>query len=96
MARYIDADRLINEFTSNSGIFVYGIDTVKAIISRVNVQPVANVVPLVRCKDCKWFGVDRKKGGFCMRNDSPSMWRNETGELKPEDYCSYGIRSEQL
>lgn len=43
MARYIDADRLINEFTGNGGVFVYGIDAIKAIVSRVNAQPIADV-----------------------------------------------------
>lgn len=43
MARYIDADRLINEFTGNGGVFVYGIDTIKVIVSRISVQPTADV-----------------------------------------------------
>lgn len=47
---------------------------------------------IIRCKDCRWFGMDRTKGGFCMRTFSPSMWRNESGELKPDDFCSYGKR----
>lgn len=54
-----------------------------------------DAVKVVRCKDCKWYGVDREKGGFCMRTFSPSMWRNETGELKPTDFCSYGELKER-
>lgn len=37
---------------------------------------------IVHCKDCNWYGIDKEKGGFCMR----------TLELKPYDYCSYGER----
>lgn len=43
MARYIDADRLLNEVTGNGGVFVYGIDTIKAFISRITAQPSADV-----------------------------------------------------
>lgn len=43
MARYIDADRLINEISGNGGVFVYGPQAVSAIVSRINVQPTADV-----------------------------------------------------
>ena len=43
MARYIDADRLLNEVTGNGGVFVYGIDIIKAFISRITAQPTADV-----------------------------------------------------
>lgn len=57
--------------------------------------PAADVIEVIRCKDCRFYGVDRNQGGFCMRPWSPSMWRNETGELKPNDFCSYAVRKEQ-
>lgn len=50
---------------------------------------------IIRCKECQFYGVDRNKGGFCMRPWSPSMWRDETGYLKPDDFCSYAVRKEQ-
>ena len=67
MARYIDADRLINEFTGNGGVFVYGIDVVKAIVSRIYLQPTADVVEVVRCSECaiphnKWTGCPKLNG----------------------------------
>jgi rubrerythrin len=43
MARYIDADRLINEISGNGGVFVYGAKAVAAIVSRINAQPTADV-----------------------------------------------------
>lgn len=43
MARYIDADKLINEISGNGGVFVYGAKVVAAIVSRINVQPTADV-----------------------------------------------------
>lgn len=52
MARYIDADRLLNEVTGNGGIFVYGIDTIKAFISRITAQPTADVQEV---KHGEWY-----------------------------------------
>lgn len=66
-------------------------ENVSLIDGHIDNEP-RDLVEVVRCKDCKWYGIDREKGGFCMRTSSPSMWRNETGELKPTDFCSYGER----
>lgn len=52
----------------------------------------APTVTIVTCKDCKWYGVDREKGQFCLRPTSPAMWRDDITPLKPDDYCSYGVR----
>lgn len=57
--------------------------------------PTVDVAEVIRCKDCRFYGVDRNKRGFCMRPWSPSMWRDETGHLHPDDYCSYAVRKEQ-
>jgi hypothetical protein len=97
MARYIDADRIISEFTSNGGIFVYGIDTVKAIISRVNVQPTADVVPVVRCKDCKYCRKPKGKERYAyfegvLLCESYEMNDSDVCAVNPDDFCSYGER----
>lgn len=47
---------------------------------------------VIRCIDCKHYGIDKEKGGFCMRSASPSMWRNDEAPLLPDDFCSYGER----
>lgn len=64
------------------------------ILREIEHQPVADVVEVVRCKDCKKYGIDRDKGGFCLRHQSPSMWTNGIDELKPNDFCGYGVRKE--
>lgn len=102
MAEYIEREALLKDVEELKKSPWYNNDKAGRIARRdgVNVvvdmcikqAPAADVVPVVRCGKCKWFGVDSTKGGFCMRKDSPSMWRNETGELKPDDYCSYGER----
>ena len=42
--------------------------------------PVADVAPVVRCKECKWAG-----GDFVC-------YRGVMVQHKPEDFCSYGER----
>ena len=86
MARYIDADKLIADGwvlerhgTSNKLLQVMSIADV----------PTADVVEVVRCKDCKHFrpydhgdfGECRKLGEF---PDRPEMYEH--------DFCSYGER----
>lgn len=44
--------------------------------------PAADVVPVVRCKDCKHYDI----GGSCIICGFQSR--------KPDDFCSYGERKE--
>ena len=57
--------------------------------------PAADAVPVIRCKDCKWYGRDKLKGGFCRKPEA-SMWSPglPNDELKPDDYCSRAKRKE--
>lgn len=51
-------------------------------------MPTADVVPVVRCKDCKYLvNATVNSNGFliCHVNDM---------EIAPEDFCSYGERKE--
>lgn len=52
--------------------------------------PVADVAPVVRCKDCKHYDL-----GVCLKiysdgNAHPEAWQSR----KPEDFCSYGERKD--
>ena len=68
--RYIDADKLQEEFKeSHGGKRSLLIDT----------QPTADVVEVVRCKNCK----HRKKNTFCLYN---MRYEDDNG------FCSYGER----
>lgn len=77
MARYIDATLLKAEFTGNF-IDTYSPALIKAIIDG---QPTADVVQVVRCKDCKYFSEFQHCGvlGFC----------------EPNEYCSRGERRKE-
>lgn len=84
MAEYIEREAVVNSFLSHVALFVYGSKTVKAILSRINTIPAADVVEVVRCKDCKYW-----MNGYCMGvplvgDDASYVATEET------DYCSYG------
>ena len=93
MARYIDAERFINEISGNGGIFVYGPKAVTAIVSRINAQPTADVAAV---RHGKWIedwkviytlgGVDRKSlvGYRCSLCNRP--------EFLQEPYCNCGAK----
>lgn len=85
MARYIDADAvdfspLKNEFDrARAKVIIMG-------------QPTADVVPVVRCKDCVFW--DTESIGFsdehiCKMHSIVAVHSRYTN---PTDYCSYGER----
>lgn len=65
-----------------------------------NYLPIGNVVPVVRCKDCRhqrkgWKEDKRWRDGGCWiysceRNQHPSAFHTVDGY--DEDFCSYGER----
>ena len=73
MSRYIDADKLQRH--GNRGGVVYWRD--------IEAQPTADVVEVVRCKDCKYHAEFSSK---CNKLNLTPMW--------PNDYCSYGERTD--
>ena len=87
MARYIDADKVLNNLPDDLPY--------KASVKRVLIQaPEEDVVEVVRCKDCK------HKVNFCGRNMCGRlMYRvgENVGGLTAttsEHFCSYGKRKE--
>lgn len=59
--------------------------------SVINIQPTADVVKVVRCRDCTWwksiFSWNGKEHKVCVRDSSePPREQN--------DFCSYGERRE--
>ena len=86
--KYIDRDTLINDFESDLIIRMF--DNLKGtprpktidiadVIKRIEEFPTEDVVEVVRCKDCKFYG-----NGDCSVQSVRSMY--------PNDYCSYGER----
>ena len=95
MTRLIDADALIDEANSDGA---YGYVDAKQIAD----APTVDAVPIVRCKDCKYWG---DEAGKLQRSDGVLFARckvhnylidgRHTGWCPTEnDFCSYGERKE--
>lgn len=63
------------------------------IIERIKCAPAADVAPVVRCRDCKWFANNNDDEWFgcwlfnairAVPEDAPT----------PDDFCSYGERKD--
>ena len=79
MARYIDADDVIYELDR-----VFPVDDFKKIIRAISRTPTADVVEVVRCKECKY----RDDDDFCTGRGYPNA-------LVPDDgFCDKGERRE--
>lgn len=61
-------------------------------LSRIRYLPAADVVPVVRCADCKWFQINMRQDGYLP--DGVPEWecRHWCGTVDPTDYCSYGVK----
>lgn len=80
MARYIDADAV--DFSPLKNDF----DRARAKVIIMG-QPTADVVLVVRCKDCVYCDDLGMSGLFCIHPDD----RNPVG-CRPDDYCNNGER----
>ena len=95
MSRYIDVDALIEILKAKSktdyemGLYNHGALT-DSFIRFVGRYPSADVVEVVRCKDCAYRRyVD---GADIYKCDRRGFYSEE---VKPTDYCSYGERREE-
>lgn len=103
MARYIDADKLTKKIDEAQTSLESNVDRVwnrnkpfyKGLAwarGLVNEQPTADVVEVVRCKDCKYcneyqkFNFERYLG--CNTN-------GEIYEVEPNHFCSCGEKKEK-
>ena len=93
MARYIDADNLINELSAACmPIDEKGITGIlgdnSSIADIINEQPTADVQEVVRCKDCEYFLKYKSSNEcFCYKGEM-------LNKVEPNDYCSQAIREE--
>ena len=87
MARYIDADKVMEEINRIGGHNLCGWSTigVKALIDR---QQTADVVEVVRCCDCKHRIENPDINNTCYLTCN-KKWGLQ-GIVDPTDFCSYG------
>ena len=80
--------RLIDAHSAKEAIEYTLVGDAASMAERViDSQPTVDAVPVVRCRECKWWKEDDDIG-HC---DNPDGLDNYA---KPEDFCSYGERKE--
>lgn len=92
MSKYINADEAIEiarERHMDDGL--YDLDEYCLILDFLDTMPAADIVDVVRCKDCKYANKERLPQG--------SKWfascdHFNTHSVMADDYCSYGKRRE--
>ena len=87
MSRLIDADALGVGRCSKDILPAAHCAGWNGLIGLIEKAPTIDAVPVVRCRECKWWQEDDDIG-HC---DNPDGLDNYA---KPEDFCSYGERKE--
>ena len=98
MYRYIDADKMIAKIKpvqaeDETSCVLLG-DVRRILKDFVNQAPIADVVEVVRCKDCLFGEVDTEGSGYvqCLNRDTPWRKYKEEFAMHPYDFCSYGAK----
>ena len=94
MSRYIDAEELEDELYEHEFSNWCDKDEVSELIDNM---PTADVVKVVRCKDCKWFNLNKwaKVDGvpIIVGHEICDFWGGGC-KTKEDGYCSYGERKD--
>ena len=87
MAEYIEREQLKQAFASDTqSIRGWDVDLFDLLMDEIDEMPTADVVSVVRCKDCKYY---RKMYKLCScRSDKFNVYLNDN------DFCSYGERKD--
>ncbi len=89
MAEYIEREALLKRLNASPLITNYRIMRgsqllIDGILDLVQKQPAADVVEVVRCKDCKHF-----TAGYCCRD---IKGRSQMHYMGDNAFCSYGAK----
>lgn len=82
--RLIDADALVKDLRENY-IFTGFNELLDDFASAIRSQPTVDAVPVIRCKDCKWY---YRGGATCM------FWGGANG-MCGDDFCGKAERKEE-
>ena len=98
MAEYIERERTVEllrslgnrEYRKEKGTIQ---DAIK-MISYPEYTPAADVAPVVRCKDCKYYKTSEllPPHKFCFRLRHPTENRSVGYNFADDDFCSHGER----
>lgn len=88
--RLIDADLLKEQMESVCMGIMAGTDSYDAPLKTIDDAPTIDAVPVVRCRDCEFWGAHLRtvggKYGDCSRH-----WRGTRADF----YCGWGSRSDE-
>lgn len=91
MMRLIDSDELWERL--NYEPWENNADRDEIALPIVNAAPTVDAVPVVRCKDCKYYR--NHPNGLCYLHTEPKEnERGYSGEevcVEPDDFCSRGV-----
>ena len=90
--RLIDSDELWERL--NYEPWEHNADRDEIALPIVNAAPTVDAVPVVRCKDCKWFA-DNNGGEWYGCKMFHVVRITPEDAPKPDDFCSYGDRMEE-
>lgn len=90
--RLIDSDELWERL--NYEPWEHNADRDEIALPIVNAAPTVDAVPVVRCKDCKWFA-DNNGGEWYGCKMFHVVRITPEDAPKPDDFCSYGERREE-
>ena len=88
MAEYIKLEPLREEIFNDD----FDCDIINHFLNIVDSQPTADVVEVVRCKDCMWW-YPREYGSVIGRCENPYNGL-ATEYIEEDEFCSYGKRKE--
>lgn len=89
MSRYIDANKLKKSLSIPCASII---EIGETIIAQIDDQPTADVIEVVRCKDCKYYLNSNEK---CELIDTRLRFY-ETDKIWTEDcFCAWGERAEE-
>lgn len=93
MGRYIDVDKInfndANNYLDENNDILISLRSVNQIIKST---PTADVVEVVRCRDCIYYQ-KMTTGGLCMCGDKKTSYAADFYP-KENDFCSYGERKD--
>ena len=93
MSRYIDVDKInfndANNYLDENNDILISLRSVNQIIKST---PTADVVEVVRCRDCIYYQ-KVATGGLCMCGDNKTSYAADFYP-KENDFCSYGERKD--
>lgn len=82
--RLIDADKLVDMLYDNEFAALCPLDEVSGVIDAC---PTVDAVPVVRCRECKYYKPDEFECGCDFAGGLPYV--------KADDFCSFGKRRDQ-